>query len=125
MLGDVDSKSYSCLEKQEKASFPILKNELLLRAYFNQLVNFQKSVRKMIRSKLNEYNEWGHSNLSDEPPKKDEILELIHLVENNEQRVFRAWDRFVADGALYSYIVPFFCFSLCSCWLGHQNTFRK
>jgi len=54
----------------------------------------------------------GTFNLSDEPPKKDEILELIHLIENNKHRVFRPWDRFVAGGALFRYVVPFFCLGL-------------
>ena len=48
--------------------------------------------------------------MSDEAKKKNEILELVHLIESNEHDLFKSWDGYFEDGALFFQITPLVCF---------------
>ncbi len=50
--------------------------------------------------------------MSKELAKKDEVLELIHLIENNKNNLFRKFDGLLEDGVIFVYITPFFCLLL-------------
>lgn len=50
--------------------------------------------------------------MNNDSPKKDEILELIRLIESNKNKLFRKGDGLFEDGAIFAYITPFFCLIL-------------
>lgn len=50
--------------------------------------------------------------MNNDSPKKDQILELIRFIESNKNKLFRKGDGIFEDGAIFTYIAPFFCLFL-------------